>query len=623
MTVYIELTTEAFEAEFRKRTKTNSGGGKGRYSSRAGRRIARRPTRGVEVKDDTYAVIKVVQADGTEIPLFDSGSPDGLTTSGYANFLLQSVSEARMEKSQIVETFGDSYIFFFGENPRFLDVTAFLINSNDFNWRAEWWANYHEYLRGTKLTELGARIYLFYDDIVVEGYMMQAVAQDTSQQPYQLQLQFKLFVTNYSNISFVLPPENAMYPIRQGAQYLQYLENPIDLTSGTAARDIIDSVLVDQVAQQELEQYDTISEAVRQAPSSFGFPSDFWQYEVFSANAETTFGRAGIIDVDESVQEPLKLATSDVIFREGNPLRGLIAENIDEFVGTSSTAVSDIAYDNPSDRPPSALKGTVRRQFEVDDLFRQSIEFLTCYGANINSPELCFKLGLGPNFKPKVTVEDSTTFSPVNSKEFPDGLPLNTWGWLKGRQINDSWNQFKEDPLDLVYGRPESEGDTFGPNRSKYTQGAGDPLYGYPSDFAEGQPGFGVPGFGDFGGLGFGSGSGSEGDPGFKDPSRFTFAGVSNKESAFERFLEVKEDNTALSLGGTVTPAGAVLQVNGEPSAFALVSIPGILDPTGNARQRAEAIAEKQAQQRFGFASDNPFGVNCPKPDFTLKLSVP
>lgn len=622
--VFIELTTEAFEEEFRKRTKTTSGGGRGRYSSRAGRRIARRPTRGVEVKEDTYAVIKVVQADGTELPLFDSGSPDGLTTSGYANFLLQSVVEARMEKSQIVETFGDAYIFFFGENPRFLDVTAQLINSNDFNWRAEWWANYHEYLRGTKLVELGARIYLFYDDIIVEGYMMQAVCQETAGQPYELQLQFKLFVTNYSNISFVLPPENAMYPIRQGAQYLQYLENPIDLTSGSAARDIIDAVLIDQVTQQELQQYDTISEALRQAPSSFGFPSDFWQYEVFSANAETTFGRAGIIDVDASSQQPLKLATQDIIFREGNPLRGLIAENVDEFVGTDAIAVSDLSYDNPGNRPPSAMKGTVRRQFEVDDLFRQSIEFLTCYGANINSPELCFKLGLGPNFKPKVTVEDSTTFSPIGNPEYyRNGASLNNWLYQKGEQISNSWDQFKEDPLDLVYGRPESEGSTFGPNRSKYTQGAGDPLYGYPSDFADGQPGFGIPGFGDFGGLGFGSGSGSNGDPGFKDPSKFTFAGVANKESAFERFMQVKEDNTSFSLNGTVTPAGAVTSVNGKPSSFALVSVPGILDPTGNARQRAEDIAEKQAQQKFGFSKDDPYGVNCPNPDLTLKLSVP
>lgn len=615
MAVFIELTTEAFEEEFRKRSKGKAQGG--RYTARAGKKVVRRPTRGIEVKEDTYANIKVVQADGTELPLFDSSSPDGLTSSGYANFLLQSVQEARVEKSQVIETFGDSYIFFFGENPRFLDVQAILLNTNDFNWRAEWWANYQQYLRGTKLAELGARIYMFYDDIIIEGYMMQAQAQEVSATPYTVQLAFKLFVTNYSNISFVLPPENAMYPIRSSVR----LPEEIDLTSDTAAYDIINATTTASIEQAELQNYDTISDAIRAVPSSFGLPADFWQYgDIFTA---TSYGRAGIIDVDESVQQPLKLVTSDAVFRTGNPLRGKIAENVDEYTGINPVTLGDFIFDNPIDRPPSALKGTVRSQFEVEDLFRQSIQFLSCYGASINSPELLFKLGLGPNFKPKVSVQDSTSYSPIGTDE----ASLSDWYDAKKDQVTNSYDQFKQDPLDLVYGRPESEGSTFGPNWNKYTQGAGDPLYGYPSDFADGQPGFGTSGFGELGGLSFGSGSGPTGDPGFKDPSKFTFAGVSNNQSAFDRFMKVKEDNTSFSLNAGASlgagGAGATLEVNGKSSAFALISAPGTLDPEGRARQAAEAIAEKQAQQKFGFAGDNPYGTECPNPDLTLSLSIP
>ena len=79
--------------------------------------------------------------------------------------MLQNVQEAHMEKHQIVETFGESYIFFFGEAPRFIDVSAVIINSHDFNWEAEWWDNYNRFLRGTKSVEQGARTYLFYDEI--------------------------------------------------------------------------------------------------------------------------------------------------------------------------------------------------------------------------------------------------------------------------------------------------------------------------------------------------------------------------------------------------------------------------------------------------------------------------
>lgn len=152
----------------------------------------------------------MIQADGTELPLLDSATESG-TGSQYANFILQNVQEARMEKHQIVETFGEAYIFFFGEAPRFLDVQAILVNSNDFNWEAEWWANYNDFFRGTKSVELGARTYLFYDDNIVEGYMLQAQAIKMADQPLMVQLSFRLFLTNYQNISFIGDPN---FPIR-------------------------------------------------------------------------------------------------------------------------------------------------------------------------------------------------------------------------------------------------------------------------------------------------------------------------------------------------------------------------------------------------------------------------
>ena len=138
MAVFIELTTAPIEQQFKQVGKSLQGG---TGSNRAGRTTARRPTRGMEVKDDTYATLKVIKSDGKSVALVDSGSAGGANTEGYTNFLLQSVSESRMEKHQIIETFGASYVFFFGESPRFLDVNAQLLNSHDFNWEAEWWAN--------------------------------------------------------------------------------------------------------------------------------------------------------------------------------------------------------------------------------------------------------------------------------------------------------------------------------------------------------------------------------------------------------------------------------------------------------------------------------------------------
>ncbi len=162
----------------------------------------RRPVRGIQIKDDTYATIQVRQANGIAIPLFDAGSPSN-TGKGIrnSNFLINSIQEQRAEKQQVILTFGEPYIFFFGEQPRMLTITGTLLNTEDFNWRAEWWENYDRYLRGTQCVRQKSRVYLSWDDIVVEGYITQASASETSEAPYLVQFQFQMFLTNYQNIS--------------------------------------------------------------------------------------------------------------------------------------------------------------------------------------------------------------------------------------------------------------------------------------------------------------------------------------------------------------------------------------------------------------------------------------
>lgn len=209
MAVFIELTIQDLDRVFNDVINKSKSGSR---RSGAGEPNVRRPLRGMEIKEDTYATLRVIRADGTELKLFDSSADEG-ESSRYSNFILQSVQDARMEKQQIVETFGEPYIYFFGEAPRFIDVNAVLLNSFDFNWRAEWWQNYNDYLRGTRLVEMGARCYLFYDDIIVEGYIVSCQAQEDAQNPLSVQMGFRMFVTNYANISFVGDPT---YPVHDG-----------------------------------------------------------------------------------------------------------------------------------------------------------------------------------------------------------------------------------------------------------------------------------------------------------------------------------------------------------------------------------------------------------------------
>ena len=205
MTVFIEASTEPFAAEredMRSDYRTD-------FANNAN---VRRPTRGFVMKENTYAIIRVMGADGNFIPVLDAAGEQILLEDGkayttfYSNFFIQTVSEQRQEKQQIVDTFGDSYIFFFGESPRFVQVQGMLLNTADFNWRAEFWDNYEKYFRGTKLVERGARLYLIYDDIIIEGYLVAANAQETAENRTIISFGFQMFVTGYSNISTIGDP---------------------------------------------------------------------------------------------------------------------------------------------------------------------------------------------------------------------------------------------------------------------------------------------------------------------------------------------------------------------------------------------------------------------------------
>lgn len=205
MAVFLSVTTSPFEdvfADAASETRT--------------RQNVRRPLRGIELKKDTYATIKVIDATGQPVPLIDSSSSTATDNIGqsieYSNFILQGMQEQRVEKQQVVETFGEDYIFFFGERPRIYTFNALLMNTRNFNWKSEWWKNYEDTLRGTKLLERNARMYLYFDDIVIEGYMLQAQATQTVDDPYKLPLTFSVFCTNYSiigNVGSIFTPSDA------------------------------------------------------------------------------------------------------------------------------------------------------------------------------------------------------------------------------------------------------------------------------------------------------------------------------------------------------------------------------------------------------------------------------
>lgn len=112
----------------------------------------------------------------------------------YSKFLLESVQESHQERSQIVETFGDFYVFFFGERPPIYNFSGTLINTYFINWVQDFHFYYENFLRGTKSVENNARIVLTYGGRQIEGFILNAQTSTNAQTDNGAQFSFQVLV---------------------------------------------------------------------------------------------------------------------------------------------------------------------------------------------------------------------------------------------------------------------------------------------------------------------------------------------------------------------------------------------------------------------------------------------
>lgn len=154
----------------------------------------RRPLRGTERKGDTYASIKIVSASKSALKLPNSSSLE--PSEYYYNFMLQGYTEQRMEKSQIIETFGQSYVYFFGERTMSIQFQGLLLNTQDFNWKSEFLENYDKYFRGTRLVAKGYRAFIRVGDDLIGGYLSGMSVSNSTNGPEEVPFSFDLIVTD-------------------------------------------------------------------------------------------------------------------------------------------------------------------------------------------------------------------------------------------------------------------------------------------------------------------------------------------------------------------------------------------------------------------------------------------
>jgi hypothetical protein len=160
--------------------------------------------RQLEPKEDSVATIRLVRR------LNAIERAQNKTTEAYlpwvnlippnTKFFLENVQENREEKVQVIDTFGEWIAFFFGRKPEVYTYSGTLLNAKNQNWKNEFQQNYDLFLRGTQAVRHRATMMLTYDDVIVEGYMLNNSIQMNSAAENSVPFTFNLLVISRSPI---------------------------------------------------------------------------------------------------------------------------------------------------------------------------------------------------------------------------------------------------------------------------------------------------------------------------------------------------------------------------------------------------------------------------------------
>jgi len=117
-------------------------------------------------------------------------------------FFLEAVQENREEKVQVLDTFGEWIAFFFGRKPEVYSYSGTLLNAKNHDWKNEFQINYDEFLRGSQAVKYKATVLLQYDDVMVEGYILNSSIQMTSVANNAVPFSFNMLVINRAPINY-------------------------------------------------------------------------------------------------------------------------------------------------------------------------------------------------------------------------------------------------------------------------------------------------------------------------------------------------------------------------------------------------------------------------------------
>lgn len=288
----------------------------------------RRPVRGIQLKGETFAQISIPGGMYDSSGVGKDGKTTKVTTAKTANFLLQSISMEMEEKFQPIQTFGLTYGFFFGERPHIYTFSAILVDTDNFPWLADWFGNYEEKIRGTRLTMDGSPVTVQVEEHAIKGYIVRCALTKQAETPHFAQLQFSMWVTEHHDGR---SPGNVAVPYAPGGTVS---ETPKVWDKTDAVRRAnVENILAARNPGWLRKTLQTISSFKNRYDSAVQTVENF----LYNRNIVTPAGALSVADAESAIQN--LIGAGPVVFKQFAPVpyKGVgrqFSENRDEYLLT-------------------------------------------------------------------------------------------------------------------------------------------------------------------------------------------------------------------------------------------------------------------------------------------------
>lgn len=162
-------------------------------------------------KKDNYAVLRVISGFSPSVGDLLNTNQDFKVQFQSNRFLIDNAQEGQAERVALIETFGETYLYAFGERPKMYSYSGVLLDTEGLNWLNEWRHAYRTRLRATSTLKMKARVFLVYRDVAREGVIVStinaqnAVELGVGRFSFQMFVLREYFLDGLPNIDLQLP----------------------------------------------------------------------------------------------------------------------------------------------------------------------------------------------------------------------------------------------------------------------------------------------------------------------------------------------------------------------------------------------------------------------------------